>query len=99
MSMSTHIVGFKPADDKFKRMLKVWQTCVEAGVSPPKEVDDFFGGEKPDPTGVEIHFYDYKTSKWIDGIKKWSADMSEGLEVDLRKLDPDIKILRFINSY
>lgn len=33
-------------------MKQVWDACAQAGVSPPSEVEKFFGGESPDENGV-----------------------------------------------
>ena len=32
MGMSTHIVGFRPADEAWNKHKKVWDTCVGAGL-------------------------------------------------------------------
>ena len=47
MSMSSSVVGFRPADDKWKKMKKIWDSCEEADVAIPKDVLDFFDGEYP----------------------------------------------------
>jgi hypothetical protein len=96
MGMSTHIVGFKPADDKFKKMLAAWDACVAVGVKPPDEVREFFGTRdrsQVDATGVAVGQHALR------GAKKWRDDSREGYEVDLREIDPDVKILRFYNSW
>ena len=54
MSMSTHVIGFKPPDEKWKKMKKVWDTCQEAGIDAPKEVVEFFNDCPPDEAGVEV---------------------------------------------
>jgi hypothetical protein len=98
MSMSAHIVGFVPPDEKWEKMKQVYDACKAAGIDPPDRVIKFFGGEAPDPAGVERHL-DVMTR--ASAVKAWSAEhgASSGFEVDLRKLDPDIKILRFYNSW
>jgi uncharacterized protein YfbU (UPF0304 family) len=96
MGMSTHVIGFKPADDKFKKMLTAWDACIAAGVKPSEEITAFFGTQwrtEVDAAGVQV---DVRSS---DAVRKWRGDCREGYEVDLRELDPDIKVLRFYNSW
>lgn len=100
MSMSTYLVGFKPADEKFRKMRDAYKACSDAGVAPPREVIEFFGGspEESDDAGVRVALAsDYGTPHL--GVTKWKAEMSQGFEVDLRTLDPSIKVLRFYNSH
>lgn len=97
MSVSLHVVGFKPPDDKWKKMKAVWDSCKEAGVDPPAAVDKFFGGEPPDPTGVEISEHTLK--KEVGAVTEWHEDMRDGFQVELSKLPKDIKFLRFYVSY
>jgi hypothetical protein len=33
------------------------------------------------------------------GKREYRADMKDGFEIDLSKLDPNIKLIRFVNSY
>lgn len=92
--MSTHIVGFRPADDKWRKMKAVYEACEAAGTAIPPEVIRFFCNEPPgDKPGVEVEVEDHKA------VKPYSADMRDGFEVDLTKLPQDIKMLRFYNSY
>lgn len=94
----TSVVGIKPPNDKFIKMKKIWDVCSEAGVSIPKEVEEFFNGEAPDEKGVIIDIKLFDAYKNI--VRTWDdGDMKNGLEVDLTKLPKDITILRFINSY
>jgi hypothetical protein len=32
-------------------------------------------------------------------VKEWSADERDGYELDLSKLPPDVKFIRFYNAY
>jgi len=70
--MSTHVVGFRPPDEKWKKMKAVWDACEAAGAKIPDEVSDFFDGEEPDARGVEV---DLEES---DVAKKWRDDGREG---------------------
>ncbi len=91
MSMSSHVVGFRPPDETFDKMFVVWNTCQEAGVTVPKEVQEFFGWESPDENGIVV---DIK-----EAVTPYNADYQDGFEVDITKLPKDVKIIRFYNSY
>jgi len=56
MSMSTSVVGFRLADDKWKKMKNIWDICKEAEIEPPNEVIKFFDNEYPgDEPGKEVN--------------------------------------------
>ncbi len=92
--MSSHVCAIVPADDKFNEMKAIYDLCTENNVAVPQEVWDFFGGDAPDPTGV-IVYLDGNT----DAVTEYNDDMQEGFEVNIEKLDPKYKIIRFVNSY
>jgi len=102
MSMSTTVVGFRPADEKFKKMKAILDSCLAADILPPKEVTDFFGDDcedcAVDEEGVKI---DLGYPKNQPGVTEWSDNNNEatGYQVDLRELDSTIKIIRFYNSW
>ncbi len=96
MSMSTSVVGIRPADARFMAMFQIYENCEKAKVSIPKEVEEFFNGERPDEAGVVIDLTD---KKYKGAVKEWSDDGSQGYEVDLSKLPKDITRLRFYNSW
>jgi hypothetical protein len=89
MSMSTHVIGFRPPDEKWKKMKSVWDSCEKAGIDPPKEVTEFFNDCEPDPAGVEVEI---KTHPY-------RAEMVDGYEVKLSELPKGISVIRFFNSY
>ena len=98
MGMHSYVKGVKPADDKYRKMLAIYEQCEAADVSIPKEVDDFFNGERPDPAGVVVSLSASKNGP----VQEWrdeDNEMLEGFEVDITKLPKDVKIVRFINSY
>lgn len=92
MSMSTHVVGFRPADAKWNQMKTAYEACEAAGIPVPREVERFFDDEPPgDRPGAEVS---------IKGaLCEWSDTYRSGYEVDLTKLPPDVRILRFYNAY
>jgi hypothetical protein len=97
MSMSTHVVAFKPTDDKWRMMAAAWDACVNAGVTPPDAVRQFFGHEPPDPQGVEVSEGELRK---CGALREWENDKSsEGYEINVSKLPPDVTVIRFYNSY
>ena len=95
MSMSTHVVGFKPPDDKWKKMKAVWDACKAAGIDPPDDVDAFFEGTAPDDQGMEVDLDGHECA-----VKYRPASRArDGIEVDVKKLPPDVTVIRFYNSY
>lgn len=92
MSMSTHVVGFRPADEKWEQMKTIWLACTKAGIGAPEEVLDFFEHEDPiGKPGIEISI--------DNALKEWADDYRSGYELDVSKLPPNIRIIRFYNSY
>ena len=91
MGMSTRIVGFQPPDDNWKTKKAAWDACETAGVPIPPELLEFFGGEEPDDNGREIDITMATTP--------WGTESSEGFEIEIAKLPPNTKIIRFYNSW
>jgi len=89
MSMSTHVIGFRPPDDTWQRMKAVWDACQAANVDPPEEVIDFFNDEEPDPNGVEVEI----------PTREWRDDAAEGFEIDVAAIPAGVTIIRFYNSW
>lgn len=97
MSMSTHVIGLHPPDEKWQQMLDIWQSCCKvAGVKPPAEVIDFFDGIKnypPDPKGVRVDLVD-------SGIATdFNEGYGDGYEIEIAKLPKSITHIRFYNSW
>lgn len=93
MSMSTHVIGFRPADDKWTKMKAIYDACRAGSVRPPKDVEDFFSDGPPDSRGVEVAIEKHPC------CKEYSDDMRQGFEIDIKKLPPDVTVIRFYNSY
>lgn len=101
MGMSTHIVGFIPPDETWKKKKAAYDACREAGVPVPVELSEFFGDEEPDDNGREVDLKPRGRAK-VPGVTAWGADSQEGYEVNLAELAeeyPDVKILRFYNAW
>ena len=91
MSMSIHCIGFKPADDKWKKMKAVWDACHEARVKLPDEVDNFFEFDQPDEAGVRV---DEETLVDCGALSDWEDEDANGFELDVSKLPEDVTIIR-----
>jgi len=89
MGMSTHVTGFVPPDETWLKMKAIWDACTEAGIAIPDEVDAFFDGEAPDPTGQTVNV----------PSREWHDDSREGIEITLADVPPQVKIIRFYNSW
>lgn len=100
MGMSTHVVGIRPADERFKKMLAAYEACVAAGIEPPKSVQEFFNDERPDPSGVIVDLGSYYNNNGNHAsVQIWREDNRDGFEIELDKLPDGIKIVRFYNSW
>lgn len=93
MGMSMHVFGIAPPDETWQKMYAVYKACNDADVATPAEVDQFFGGAKPDPAGVVIDLTKNQATK------DYSAECETGFDVDITKLPKHIKIIRFMNSW
>lgn len=93
MSMSTHVIGFRPPDDRWRKMKEIYDSCEAAGVAIPVEVERFFGGEPPDEAGVEVKISD------TAAVVQYRNDMKDGFEIHVDKLPADVKIVRVFNAY
>lgn len=93
MGMNTTVYGIVPPDDIWKLMKKVVDACDAVGIEWPDEVSDFFNDEPPDEKGVIVDIEN------TPGVIEYNSEMCNGFEVDITKLDPNIKIVRFVNSW
>ena len=93
MGMSTHIYGVIPADAQYKKMAAIWHQCEDMGVKIPNEVIKFFNGETPDNKGVLVDL------KKKDCCAEYTAEMCEGVEIDISRLPTNVKFIRFYNSF
>lgn len=91
MGMSTHVTGFRPADEKWKRMKDIYDLCEQQKIEIPAEVVKFFGYDRPDSSGVEV--------KLNDALSEFEDDYRSGYEVRVDKLPKDISVIRFWNSW
>lgn len=97
MGMSTYVVGVKPADAKWKQMKAVYDACESAKLPVPREVEKFFNDDKPDPDGVTI---DGRALMECGAVEYVEPNHPEsGYSINIKKLPPDVTIVRVINSW
>lgn len=91
MSMSTYVVGFRPPDEKWRKMKAVWDACITADIPFPEGLEEFFGWSEPDERGIKISLENVAV--------KWSGEMRQGYEIELDKIPQNITVIRFVNSW
>lgn len=88
--MSTHIMLLRDGNDpEHQKKVKVLAACLEAGVSMPEEIDEYFDSSNDPDTGLIIPFE----------AREYKGEYEEGLEVDISELPEGVKTIRFVNSY
>lgn len=93
MGMSTYVIGFKPKDEKYLKMKAVYDACKEAEIACPHDVKQYFGSYGCDESGIVV------PDLPIDCQKEHFSQGQQGIEIDIRKLPEDIKIIRFVNAW
>lgn len=93
MGISIHVEAVRPPDEKWKAMKKAYEACEAAGIEVPKEVQEFFGYEEPDTNGVVVPIENTMA------VGSFEDDGRQGFTVEIDKLPPDVKIVRFWLSY
>lgn len=101
MSMSMHVFAVKPADENYRRKAEAYRACDSAGIPIPAELDAFFGGDGPDPTGTLQHLgHGHTQPKDLHpSVAKYKAEMEDGFEVDITKLPEGTRFIRFYCSW
>lgn len=91
--MSTHVMGYRPPDDEWRKMKAAWDACEAAKAPIPKKVLDFFDGEDPgDQPGKEVNL-----GKAVRELDPRHPEC--GYEVDVTKLPEGVRFIRFTNSW
>jgi hypothetical protein len=92
MGMSTRVMGFRPPDEKWKKMKAVYDACIKACVEIPDEVWNFFECRHPDDDGIEVEFE--------DGVVEHKVvDTTVVYEVTLANVPDNVTVIRFENSW
>lgn len=90
--VSTSIVGYRDPDEKWLKMKKVYDACIESGIEVPDEVNEFFGWTEPSENGIEVDLENI-TEKYTP------CDMADGWRIKISDLPNNIEYICFINSY
>ena len=97
MGMSTHIVGLRDLDGKFKQMIDVKLACEKAGIDYPQGVSRYFDGNESEPViYLEENLREVDISK---AVSEYLGESKNGYTVDITKLPKDVNEIRFYNSY
>lgn len=95
MSMSKHVEGIVPPDQKWRDMKRVYDACEKAGIDLPVEVDAFFDGEIPCDQGAVINLIDHIAVQPLSDIE----EMAEGYNIEIAELPKNVKFIRFYMSW
>jgi hypothetical protein len=87
-------MGYRPPDEKWKKMKEVWDACNAAGVDVPQEVGEFFEWETPAEEGVEVDIEKHECCATMG--REFEPT---GFIVDVTKLPKDVTLLRFLAYY
>lgn len=93
MGMSTHVIGFRPPDERWHQMKNAHDALLAAGLPLTTEIELFFENCHPDPSGQEVDI------ERTPAVKEWSDEHRSGFEIDIRKLPPECYIVRVYNSW
>jgi hypothetical protein len=89
MSIDLFIRAIKPNGEHHEKMMQIYKMCLQASVSLPKEVEDYFSGEEPNELGVTIDHYDLPK----ECLESYQREYESGYKIDLSKLPKDVKYL------
>lgn len=98
MEMYTNIVGIVPANEKYKKMVQAYQSCVTAGIKVPVELLEYFSFEDEEETpsndGIEIKIENAIT-------KEGEEEYEEGAvyNIDLSLIPENVKKIRIKVGY
>jgi len=97
MGMSTNICGVRSPDEKWVKRVKAWKACVEAGISPPEELQKYFDDLEcwtPEiDKGPEICLID------TECCQEYNMESTFGFEIELSKLPEGITHIIFYNGW
>lgn len=97
--ISMSCLTVKPADEDYKRKAAAYYACRAAKVSIPKELDEFFNGEEPDPTNGVTQLGNVFGKDLHASCVRYKGDSSDGFEIDITKLPTGTRFVRFCCSW
>lgn len=90
--MTISILGFRPPEEEYKQKIAVYFACKKAGVSLPREIEDFFQDQTPTECGITINLEEWH------GCCSFSRNEMTGEDVyrvHLNKLPKGVEIIIF----
>lgn len=88
--MYTNVIGFINSNNEtYVKYKKIWEQCVDAEISLPKEVKKYFEycEESEDKLRLKLP------------IKEWSNEYSSGFELLVKDIPEGVEKIRFYNSW
>lgn len=94
--MSTRVVGVRDLDGQFARMAAVKEACDTAGIGYPPELVKYFNhpGENIGWLRQKMETVDISVA-----VEEDTRNDNDIFTVTLAKLPPEVKAVRFVNSY
>lgn len=97
MSTSQHIEGFRDMDGEFAKMLEIKLFCDAHAVSYPAEVEKYFDGEA---SNTEEYLRNALLMVDISqAVEEYKDTYSLGVDIHLDRLSPEVKFIRFRESW
>ena len=97
--MSTSMIAVRNMDGEFKKMMNLKKICDENEVSYPEEVQDYFGDcASWDEKSIEKEMLELELIEGVE-FNFLKEDMVEGFTVNVEKLRPEVKHIKFKNSW
>lgn len=88
--MSIHCVGVTPSDDhRYQKMLLVVKACDDAGVSYPREAEEYFDDPESPETRLETEI----------PCTEYDTDWCAGYEVNVKDIPKGVEKIRFYYTY
>ncbi len=101
MSMSTWVKGIRDLDGQFAKMAAIKAACEEAKVDYPKQVKEYFNRVSGHDVGEHISLLRQEAEEVdiSEAVEETSPGSYNHYTVDLFKLPPDVKAIRFSNGW
>lgn len=90
MGITKSVYGLVPDDERMKKLRKVYDLCLESGVTPPYEVNELFNNE---------HYIEGLGKTLAVETSEGSADAQEWTIVKLDELPDNIYAIAFVESW
>jgi hypothetical protein len=101
MSMSTHVVGLRSADDPtYRQMVQVVEACAAANVEVPASVTEYFGPDARGCGAATLVQYHLEAPLQVPlPATPWRENMGEGMEIRVSAIPAGVSVIRFYNLY